>query len=103
MLGVEPRSIVNKAVSFRPLGETPWRTGRTRNLSRSGLLFGCNESLEIGSLVEVSLADDDSSESQLCCGRVVRRVLMAWPEVEVLIAIAFVKCDCWEVWETKAS
>ncbi len=100
--GVEPRIVVNKMVNFRPWGERRWRIARSRNISRSGLLFACNDPLEIGSVVEVSLGDDKSN-ADLHCGRVVRRVLMAWPEVEVLIAISFVKCDRWELWETKAS
>jgi len=94
--GVEPRFAIDKVVQFRVPGETEWRFGRTRNLSRSGLLFSGNARLEVGSLVEIRLIDANG-DAQLrvagrrCIGRVVRRDLMSWPEVVPQFAIQFLE------------
>lgn len=96
MRAVEPRVVVDKIVQFRPPEETEWCFGRTRNLSRSGLLFSFSAYLQVGSLVEIQLLDTDGNvwlpEPGLrCIGQVVRRVLMSWPEVVPLFAIRFLE------------
>ncbi len=96
MSNAEPRIALDKVVQFRPPDETEWRVGRTRNLSRSGLLFSSPAYLSVGSVVEVRLVDTDGKISlpgpgQRCVGQVVRRVLMSWPEVVPLFAIRFLE------------
>ncbi len=96
MSNVEPRIAVDKVVQFRRPDEAQWRSGRTRNLSRSGLLFSSAAYLNVGSVVEVRLVDTDGKISlprpgQRCLGQVVRRVLMSWPEVVPLFAIRFLE------------
>lgn len=96
---VEPRFAIDKVVQFRVPGDTEWRFGRTRNLSRSGLLFSCNAHLEVGALVEIRLLDGDGDPHQRvsgprCVGRVVRRDLMSWPEVVPQFAVQFLNEDC---------
>ncbi len=96
MSGAEPRFAVDKIVQFRVLGQPDWHFGRTRNLSRSGLLFSCNACPEVGCVVEIQLLDADQ-ELRLqvtggrCLGQVVRRVLMSWPEVVPQVAIRFMQ------------
>lgn len=96
MRAVEPRVAVDKIVQFRPPEETEWRFGRTRNLSRSGLLFSSSAYLQVGSLVEIQLLDTDGNvclpePGQRRIGQVVRRLLMSWPEVVPLFAIRFLE------------
>ncbi len=96
MRDAEPRIVVDKIIQFHRPEEMEWRTGRTRNLSHSGLLFSSAAYLSVGSVVEVQLVDMDGKISlprpgQRCIGQVVRRVLMSWPEVVPLIAIRFLE------------
>ena len=96
MRDVEPRIVVDKVIQFRRPEEVEWRIGRTRNLSRSGLLFSSAAYLTVGSVVEVQLVETDGKVSlprpgQRCIGQVVRRVLMSGPEVVPLVAIRFLE------------
>ncbi len=97
MSAVEPRvNVDKKLVQFRVVGEADWHVGQARNLSRSGLLFSCNACPGVGCLVEIRILDIDGKQSveltgARCLGRVVRRVLMSWPEVVPLVAIRFVE------------
>jgi PilZ domain-containing protein len=104
---VESRFAVDKAVKFRVQGSVTWRLGRTRNLSRSGLLFACDQSLEVGAILELVLLDHDGRgqeiEGKLCLGEVVRRVLMDWPEVDLLIAVRFLEPGQQEMWREKSA
>jgi PilZ domain len=90
---VEPRFAVEKSIKFRSHGSVQWHPGQTRNLSRSGLLFTCDEDLAVGSVVELVLLDQDlnghSAEGRPCHAEVVRRVLMAWPDIGVLVGARF--------------
>ncbi len=93
---VEPRIVVDKIVQFRQPDEAEWHAGRTRNLSRSGLLFSSFAYLSIGSVVELCLMDMDGKISlpragERCVGQVVRRVLMSWPEVVPVFAVRFLE------------
>ncbi len=96
MRTVEPRFAVDKIVQFRQPEELEWRSGKTRNLSCSGLLFSSIAYLSVGSVVELRLMDRDGNISlprpgERCVGQVVRRVLMSWPEVVPLTAIRFLQ------------
>ncbi len=98
MGAVEPRYCVEKIIEFHSPGDTGWRFGKTRNVSRSGLLFSCGAYLPLGSLVYIRLADDIGDVSlhvagQRRVGQVVRRVLMSWPDVVHLFGIRFVDED----------
>ncbi len=92
---VEPRFAVDKSVKFRPQGAAVWQSGRTRNLSRSGLLFACEEPVDIGTVIELVLLDQDLNgrliEANSCFAEVVRRVLMAWPDVGLLLGVRFLE------------
>ncbi len=88
--------MVDKIVQFRQPKELEWRSGRTRNLSCSGLLFSSVAYISVGSVVELRLIDMDGNISlprpgEGCIGQVVRRVLMSWPEVVPLFAIRFLE------------
>ncbi len=90
---VEPRFAVEKSIKFRRHGSVQWHPGQTRNLSRSGLLFACDKDLAVGSVVELVLLDHDLNglwtEGRPCHAEVVRRVLMAWPDVGLLVGVRF--------------
>jgi hypothetical protein len=89
---VEPRFELDKLVQFRQPGAA-WQLGRTRNLSRSGLLFSCEEALEVGATIELCLLDQDvrgrSFSGQLCLAQVVRLAAPPFPEAGLLIGIRF--------------
>ncbi len=92
----EPRLVVDKIVQFRQSEDVDWHFGRTRNISRSGLLFSSSAYLQVGSVIEVQLRQADGhlcfpEHGGRCLGQVVRRVLMSWPEVVPLFAIRFVE------------
>jgi PilZ domain len=91
---VEPRFAVDKSVKFRPQGRADWQSGRTLNLSRSGLLFACEEPVAVGTVIELVLLDQDLQGRFIeapnsCFAEVVRRVLMAWPDVGLLLGVRF--------------
>lgn len=96
MYDAEPRFVVDQTVELRVFGEQEWRRGRTKNLSRSGLFFSSEADLEVGAVIEIRLLNIDadgkvSAVGPTCGGRVVRRVLMGWPDIYPLIAIQFIK------------
>ena len=64
---------------YRPLGEKSWRPGTTENISRSGLLFKAQESLNPAVLLEISLVLPAEiaglpATEVICRGEVVRSV-----------------------------
>ena len=92
MKAIESRSPVDQCLLFRLQDEDNWRNGRTVNVSRSGLLFSSAQSLEVGTVVEIDL----DLQQLIGCenvrfGVVVRRVLMAWPDLNALVAIRFLE------------
>lgn len=92
MKAIESRSPVDQCLRFRLQDEDRWRYGRTVNVSRSGLLFSSAQSLEIGTVVEFNLdLQNVVGCENLRYGVVVRRVLMAWPDVDTLVAIQFME------------
>jgi PilZ domain-containing protein len=94
MKAIESRSPVDQCLRFRLQDEDRWRNGRTVNVSRSGLLFSSAQSLEIGSVVEINLNLRQLIGSEnVRYGVVVRRVLMAWPDINALVAIRFIEDD----------
>lgn len=94
MKAIESRSPVDQCLRFRLQDEDRWRNGRTVNVSRSGLLFSSAQSLEIGTVVEINLnLQELVGRENLRYGVVVRRVLMAWPDVNALVAIQFMEDD----------
>jgi hypothetical protein len=92
MKAIESRSPVDQCLRFRLQDEDRWRNGRTVNVSRSGLLFSSAQSPEIGTVVEINLnLQELVGFENLRYGVVVRRVLMAWPDVNALVAIQFME------------
>ena len=64
---------------YRPLGEESWRPGTTENISRSGLLFQAQESLQPNAQVEISLVLPAeiaglAATEVVCRGEVVRSI-----------------------------
>ena len=64
---------------YRPLGEKSWRPGTTENISRSGLLFRAQESLQPNVQVEISLVLPAeiaglAATEVVCRGEVVRSI-----------------------------
>ena len=64
---------------YRRLGETQWHVGTTENISRSGLLFQADETLQPNSQVEINLVLPAeiaglSGTEVVCRGEVVRTI-----------------------------
>lgn len=64
---------------YRRVGETQWHVGTTENISRSGLLFQADDSLQPNSQVEINLVLPAeiaglSGTEVVCRGEVVRTV-----------------------------
>ena len=64
------------------------------NISRSGLLFTCDDLVEVGAELELYILFPQCDGSapkplRVCRGEVVRRVLMQWPDLSTSIAIQF--------------
>ena len=100
-MSVESRFTVDKSMKFRVRGTTAWRRGRTRNVSRSGLLFACYETFEVGTILELALLDDDlfgyEIEGKPCLGEVVRRAPAGGTDVGLLIGVRFVEAPAQDV------
>ena len=83
---------------YRRVGDSEWHFGNTIDASGSGLLFFCDNPLEVGAEVEVilpAMAQQAGSISQLdlaYVGRVVRRVLPAGSEGRPAVAISVSRC-----------
>lgn len=87
MKAIDSRSPVDQCLRFRLQDEDQWRIGRTVNISNSGMLFSSLDQVEVGTVIEFELCDSHAARS----GMVVRRVLMAWPELTAQIAIRFLE------------
>jgi hypothetical protein len=72
--GRAPRFSLALAVRFRAVGTGPWSTGRTENISRSGVLFLADLSLPVGTPLEMAIALPASPAAPeiVCRGRIVR-------------------------------
>jgi hypothetical protein len=74
----EDRYAVAAPVRYRPQGSSSWNDGDTINLSRSGVLFYCEELLPVGATVQLYLAPKElipnSPLITVCAGRVIRVV-----------------------------
>jgi hypothetical protein len=46
---------IDIVLSYRPVGETRWRQGTTENFAYSGLLLRSQESLKVGTQIELKL------------------------------------------------
>lgn len=87
MKAIDSRSPVDRCLRFRLQDEDQWRIGRTVNISESGMLFSSLEQVEVGTILEVELLEQGTPLT----GMVVRRVLMAWPDLTAQVAIKFLK------------
>jgi PAS domain S-box-containing protein len=66
-------------IRYRPVGEPDWRSGTTENISRSGVLFRAEETLQPMAQLEISLVLPPeiaglSSAEVVCRGEVVRTI-----------------------------
>lgn len=50
------RFVVELPVRYRPVGETTWTYGLTRNISTTGLLFTTLEPLDVDTAIELEVA-----------------------------------------------
>jgi hypothetical protein len=95
-MSVEPRFTVDKPMKFRVQGAEAWHTARTRNVSRSGLLFACDLEMEAGATLELALLDEDPAgdvEGTHCYGAVVRCVLPDHANAELQVAVRFLEYE----------
>ncbi len=78
-------------MEFRPRGASNWHRGRVENLTSSEVLFACHEPLDIGSEVEIRVFEKESGNraKRIQVGKIVRRVLMTWPDVGLLMEASF--------------
>ena len=64
---------------YRPLGQADWHSGRSTNISRSGLLFRAEQSLNPQTPIEVSFVmpvevRGEFAATVICQGRIVRQI-----------------------------
>lgn len=72
-----PRYPVHIALSYRPVGESEWREGKTNNFSRTGVLFWTHELIKPDTQVEMTfqlppLLEGEPAARVVCEGRVKR-------------------------------
>jgi PilZ domain-containing protein len=77
-----PRFALDFRVQYRTLGEKRWSSGRSTNISRSGLLFRASRPLEPDTPIELSFVmpvelTDERAGRVICRGRIVRRIAAA--------------------------
>lgn len=65
-------------VRYRADGDNRWNAGETINISRSGVLFYCDELLPVGAQVQIYMAphknEPDPGPLPVCSGKVIRVV-----------------------------
>jgi hypothetical protein len=90
-----PRFPLNLNVRYRQVGQSSWQTGRTENISRSGVLVRTEESVNVDAEVELRVelpptpSEKKESAQIVCHGRVVRTVSESegWLEPGYAVAI----------------
>ena len=85
---------IQTEIHYRPEGKAEWRTGETKNISRSGVLFNVTELLAVNTALELMfpLPTEIGSEAGamvLCRGRIVRTILPPSSDQFGLIAAVF--------------
>lgn len=85
------RHEVRVPLRYRIAGQEDWSVGEAINMSSSGLLFSSNELLEVDTRLEITFQTNgapllERSTRQI---RVVRRILSAWPETQMLFGAQF--------------
>ena len=78
-------------LKYRQLNEEKWHDGKTRNISRSGLLFQAEDSLQPNVILEINLVLPAeiaglSPTEVVCRGEVVRTVATAGEEMPPALA-----------------
>jgi hypothetical protein len=66
---------IETSVLYRERGEDTWSTGRSVNVSRTGVLFASDRATHIGATIEIVLELAAPLATVVCSGRVVRTVL----------------------------
>jgi hypothetical protein len=72
-----PRFVLQIPLRYRPAGDVAWREGRSENISRSGVLFRAEHSMDTETPIEMMLAlwgelGEDAAGMVICKGRIVR-------------------------------
>jgi hypothetical protein len=78
-----------KWLQFRKIGESHWVKGQAERVTRSRLLFTTAESVEVGDNLELVLpgGGEETRSRSVRSGEVVRRILMNWPNLDILIGV----------------
>jgi PilZ domain-containing protein len=76
---------------YRLQGQQEWSRGETLNLSESGVLFCCEDLLEVNTRVEITFQTTDTPllSSGTRSAQIVRRVLNTWPETQLQFGARF--------------
>ena len=86
------RFAMEMPLQYRARGEQTWHEARTENISRSGVLFRTEGTLEIATEIEMTfvLPGLEAAPAVVCRGRVVRTVLPggAVPSPGIAVTIA---------------
>ena len=91
---------IEAPILFRGKGEIEWRKGKSKNISRTGVMFIAEDPIPVGTEIEIHIvlnatvqAAEPENESKgvpvNCKGEVVRNVLVPWPEVFPTIGARF--------------
>jgi hypothetical protein len=98
-VGRAKRFEIEVPVMYRAKGESEWRTGKSKNISRTGVMFVAEDSIPVGTELEIHIVLNGMAAPQpeaepattpvACKGEVVRNVLVPWPEVFPTIGARF--------------
>jgi len=93
-----PRIPANIPVHFRVAGEFGWNVGKTKNISRSGILFGAGTVIPVNTAVEMQFtAPPDigpkGGELVVARGKVVRTLMPATSDSQPALAAKFVRFE----------
>ncbi len=88
-------------VLYRSKGEIAWRNGKSKNISRTGVMFVAEDPIAVGTELEIHIVLQGAVEEAplpkeqatvtpvTCKGEVVRNILVPWPEVFPTIGARF--------------
>lgn len=86
-----PRYEMRLPLRYRLEGRQGWSSGEAINISKSGLLFSSDETLDVAAKLEIIFQASGVAllRSSTRKALVVRRMLSNWPETRVLLGVRF--------------
>ena len=92
---------IEAPIMYRGKGEIEWHKGKSKNISRTGVMFTAEDAIPVGTEIEIHIVLNAIVEAAEpakagakgvpvnCKGEVVRNILVPWPEVFPTIGAKF--------------